>query len=87
LWQLERLGIGPVRAHIVSMSNGTQITINFKCPCGMNYTATQEQCPEAHSGGFDCTDCGKSVYEWSGNTNYSNWKAITMKPTHPWRQI
>jgi hypothetical protein len=58
----------------------TQITVHFRCPCGMRYTATEEQGPEQSSGSFNCEDCKKPVHEWKGNFHYFDWRAKVMKP-------
>jgi hypothetical protein len=65
------------------MSNGTQITVHFSCPCGRQYTTTQEQRPEQFTGSFTCWDCKKPVHEWKGNFDYRDWQAMIMKPRRP----
>ena len=69
------------------MSNGTQTTVHFSCPCGMHYTATQEQRPEQSSGSFKCQDCKRPIHEWKGNFRYSDWKPKVMKPMRPGAKI
>jgi hypothetical protein len=82
-WQTGRLGIDPFRDHLGGMSNGTQITVHFSCPCGMHYTATQEHRPEQSSGSFKCQECRKPVHEWRGDFHYFDWQATFMKPMRP----
>jgi hypothetical protein len=69
------------------MSNGIQTTVHFSCPCGMNYTATQERTPDPASGSFKCQYCQKSVHEWKGDFRYVGWKATVLKPVRPGTRI
>jgi predicted RNA-binding Zn-ribbon protein involved in translation (DUF1610 family) len=58
-----------------------QTTVIFACPkCGLAHEVTQEHVPAKMSGGFDCADCGTAVHSWYGFFDYSNWKAIKIKP-------
>ena len=69
------------------MTNGTQTTVSFTCPCGMNYTATREERTSQHSGNFDCEDCRKPVHEWTGFYDLFDWKAVSMRPLRPGSKI
>jgi hypothetical protein len=44
------------------------------------HEVTQQHVGAKMSGGFDCADCGTAVHSWYGFFDYSNWKAIKIKP-------
>ena len=47
----------------------------FACPnCLAVYVASQEQRPGF--GSFDCWDCNKEIFVWSGNYHFTNWDQI-----------
>jgi predicted RNA-binding Zn-ribbon protein involved in translation (DUF1610 family) len=64
-----------------SMDQRNQTTVIFACPkCGLAHEVTQQHVGAKMSGGFDCADCGTAVHSWYGFFDYSNWKAIKIKP-------
>ena len=39
---------------------------------------------ESASGAFNCSDCGKLLYKWSANYDYTSWKRyIPHRPLMP----
>jgi hypothetical protein len=66
------------------MTSGVRPRELFVCPkCGIGYRAISEQQSSEQSGRFDCIDCQTEVYSWSGMYDYTDWKAVIMKPVRP----
>jgi predicted RNA-binding Zn-ribbon protein involved in translation (DUF1610 family) len=56
-------------------------TVLFVCPnCGAGYQVTQERLAMKASGTFGCQICRTEIYSWSGNYDYSDWKAYEANP-------
>jgi hypothetical protein len=91
LWQPVTLENGSIRPHIdgiesgrIGMTSGVRPRTLFVCPkCGIGYRAICEQQHSEQSGRFDCIDCRVEVHSWSGMYDYTDWKAVMMKPMSP----
>jgi len=63
------------------MTSGIWTTEYFTCPnCGIDYAATKEHHPTAHSGSFKCRVCKAEVHTWSDTYDLFDWKATNMTP-------
>jgi hypothetical protein len=62
------------------MTKGTENTIHFACPkCDAMYKTTRELIGK-QIGSFACFDCHSEVHAWSGSYDFTNWKAVAVKP-------
>jgi predicted RNA-binding Zn-ribbon protein involved in translation (DUF1610 family) len=58
------------------------IKVIFMCDgCGQIFLAIQRR--TNGTGKFDCTECGDTVYVWSGAYDYSAWKAMASTRNNP----
>jgi hypothetical protein len=72
----------------VGMTSGIRPRALFVCPkCGIGYRAICEQHPSEQSGRLDCIDCRFEVHSCSGIYDYTDWKAVIMKPMSPGEKI
>ena len=66
---------------IQCMNKDNEVSVFFICPrCRLPYRATQKQMMVRMSGSFQCAECDRTVHEWSGFYNFSDWQPVRMKP-------
>jgi hypothetical protein len=52
----------------------------YVCPnCGLNFEVTKEPVPFVRAGPFDGIACTTEILAWSGDYDYTAWKALPSK--------
>jgi predicted RNA-binding Zn-ribbon protein involved in translation (DUF1610 family) len=59
---------------------GGKTKVVFACKdCGQAFICVQERQRSPQAGGFDCTECGATVYRWAGAYAYSGWRQFSSE--------
>ena len=70
----------PRNRPVLAYDGGMEISVYFTCKhCGLTYEVRQVHLPQQRSGSFDCIECKKPVFEWTGHYDYEDWKPVRMQ--------